>query len=73
MKGREIGFGQIPAIRRLSQYGVVLAGPLPETLKNTTTYIAGATGIEVTQNIKSFLSFFATPRSRLIFRKAVIV
>ena len=72
-KGREIGFGQIPAIRRLSEHGVVLAGPLPEGLKNTTTYIAGATGIKATNKVKKFLSFLATPRSRLILRRAGII
>ncbi len=71
--GREIGFGQIPAIRRLSSHGVVLAGPLPGGLKNTTTYIAGSTGAEAKQNVTNFLSFVASPRSRLIFKRAGIV
>ena len=72
-KGREIGFGQIPAIRRLSEHGVVVAGPLPEALKNTTTYIAGATGMKATPNVKNFLSFVATPRGREILIRAGIV
>ena len=71
--GREIGFGQIPAIRRLSSHGVVLAGPLPEGLKNTTTYIAGSTGSKAKQKVINFLSFFTSPRSRLILKRAGIV
>jgi len=72
-EGREIGFGQIPAIRRLSSHGVVLAGPLPEGLKNTTTYIAGSTGAKAQQNVTNFLSFVESPRSRLVLRRAGIV
>ena len=71
--GREIGFGQIPAIRRLSSHGVVLAGPLPEGLKNTTTYIAGSTGSKAKQKVINFLSFVTSPRSRLILKRAGIV
>ena len=70
--GREIGFGQIPAIRRLSSHGVVLAGPLPEGLKNTTTYIAGSTGSKAKQKVINFLSFVTSPRSRLILKRAGI-
>ena len=71
--GREIGFGQIPAIRRLSSHGVVLAGPLPEGLINTTTYIAGSTGSKAKQKVTNFLSFVTSPRSRLILKRAGIV
>ena len=71
--GREIGFGQIPAIRRLSSHGVVLAGQLPEGLKNTTTYIAGSTGSKAKQKLINFLSFVTSPRSRLILKRAGIV
>ena len=35
-QGNEIGFGQIPAIRRFSGHGVVVVGPLPQELSNAT-------------------------------------
>jgi molybdate transport system substrate-binding protein len=72
-QGKEIGFGQIPAIRRLSEHGVVLVGPLPDELKNTTTYVAAATNIKGSKNIKGFLRFVATPRGREILIRAGVV
>ena len=38
---REIGFGQIPEIRRFAGEGVKLAGPLPKEIGKVTTYEAG--------------------------------
>ena len=38
----EIGFGQIPEIRRFDGKGVKLVGPLPREIGKVTTYAAGA-------------------------------
>lgn len=37
----EIGFSQVPEIRRFEGKGIELAGPLPEEIGNTTRYFAG--------------------------------
>jgi molybdate transport system substrate-binding protein len=72
-QGKEIGFGQIPAIRRLADHGVVVVGPLPEALGNTTSYVAGAIDPQASRVIKGFLGFIETPRGRSILDTAGIV
>ena len=72
-QGNEIGFGQIPAIRRLAEHGVVVVGPLPEALGNTTSYVAGAIDPQASRVIKGFLGFIETPRGRDILDTAGIV
>jgi molybdate transport system substrate-binding protein len=72
-QGNEIGFGQIPAIRRLSEHGVVVVAPLPNELSNTTTYVAGAINSNASRVTKGFLGFIETPRARNILDAAGIV
>jgi molybdate transport system substrate-binding protein len=72
-QGNEIGFGQIPAIRRLSEHGVVVVAPLPDELSNTTTYVAAVTDARASRVIKGFLGFIETPRGRDILDTAGIV
>ena len=64
----EIGFGQIPEIRRFADNGVALVGPLPEAIGKTTTYAAGLlTDAQETNAAEALLAFMATPRARDIF------
>ncbi len=65
-QGKEIGFGQIPAIKRLSEHGVVVVGPLPDGLRKTTTYVAGLIDPRASRVVKGFLGFLETPRAREI-------
>ena len=70
--GNEIGFGQIPAIRRLSDHGVMVVAPLPDELSNTTTYAAAVTDARASRVTKGFLGFIETPRARDILDAAGI-
>lgn len=70
--GTEIGFGQIPAVKRLSEHGVVVVGPLPEGLRKTTTYVAGVINSHASRSVKGFLGFLETPRAREILHAAGI-
>ena len=72
-QGNEIGFGQIPAIRRLSEHGVVVVASLPTELGNTTTYVAGVITSNASRVTKGFLGFIETPRARDILDAAGIV
>lgn len=72
-QGNEIGFGQIPAIRRLSEHGVVVVASLPTELGNTTTYVAGVINSNASCVTKGFLGFIETPRARDILDAAGIV
>ena len=72
-QGTEIGFGQIPAIRRLSEHGVVVVASLPTELGNTTTYVAGVINSNASRVTKGFLGFIETPRARDILDAAGIV
>lgn len=71
-QGNEIGFGQIPAIKRLSEHGVVVVGPLPQGLRKTTTYVAGLIDPQASRVVKGFLGFLETPRARQILNAAGI-
>ena len=72
-QGTEIGFEQIPAIRRLSEHGVVVVAPLPDEVSNTTTYVAGITNSNASCVTKGFLGFIETPRAHDILDAAGIV
>ena len=62
-QGNEIGFGQIPAIRRFAGHGVVVVGPLLQELNNTTTYVAAITSLQASDDVKGFLEFLEMPNS----------
>ena len=68
-----MGFGQIAAIRRFSGHGVVVVGPLPQELSNTTTYVAAITNLQASDDIKSFLEFLEMPTAKRILNAAGIV
>ena len=72
-QGNEIGFGQIPAIRRFSGHGVVVVGPLPQELSNTTTYVAAITSLQASDDVKGFLEFLEMPTAQRILNAAGIV
>ena len=72
-QGNEIGFGQIPAIRRFSGHGVVVVGPLPQELSNTTTYVAAITSQQASDDVKGFLEFLEMPTAQRILNAAGIV
>ena len=62
--GTVIGFGQIPEIRRLTDEGVALVGPLPEPLGKSTTYAAGLlAGAASPDAARALLEFMATPEA----------
>ena len=69
----EIGFGQIPAIRRFSGHGVVVVSPLHQELSNTTTYVAAITNPQASDDIKGFLEFLEMPTAQRILNAAGIV
>ena len=71
-QGNEIGFVQIPAIRRFSGYGVVVC-PLSRELSNTTTYVAAITNLQASDDIKGFLEFLEMPTAQRILNTAGIV
>jgi molybdate transport system substrate-binding protein len=64
----EIGFGQIPEIRRFEGKGVKLVGALPREIGKVTTYAAGAlSGALAPQAAAAFVEFLATPAAKKIF------
>ncbi|MDH3231549.1 MAG: substrate-binding domain-containing protein [Alphaproteobacteria bacterium] len=64
-RGTVIGFGQIPEIRRFTEGGVALAGPLPEPLGKTTRYAAGLlAGAAAPDAARALLDFMASPEAR---------
>lgn len=63
--GTVIGFGQIPEIRRFTEAGVDLVGPLPEPLGKTTRYAAGLLAdAAAPEAARAFLAFLASPPAR---------
>lgn len=63
--GTEIGFGQVPAIRRLADVGVELVGPLPGALGHTTSYAAALTAASARRDsARRFLRYLATDAAR---------
>jgi molybdate transport system substrate-binding protein len=64
----EIGFGQIPEIRRFEGKGVRLVGPLPREIGKVTTYAAGAlSDARAPHAAAAFVEFLATPAAKQIF------
>lgn len=57
----EIGFSQVPEIRRFEDRGIELAGSLPEDIGKTTRYEAGLlSGASVPDAARAFLAFMAS-------------
>lgn len=70
-KDIEIGFGQIPEIKRFEGKGVHLVGPLPEAIGKTTTYTAAAlAGAMTPDGAMALLDFIGSPRGRRILAEA---
>lgn len=66
-EGAEIGFGQVPAIRRLAEAGVDLVGPLPGGLGHTTSYAAALTvASRRAEAARQFLDYLGTDAAREI-------
>lgn len=64
----EIGFGQIPEIRRFEGKGVRLVGPLPREIGKVTTYAAGVlSDARAPEAAAAFVEFLATPAAKRIF------
>ncbi len=64
----EIGFGQIPEIRRFEDKGVRLVGPLPPEIGKVTTYAAGLlSDARAPEAAAAFVRFLATPAAKRIF------
>jgi molybdate transport system substrate-binding protein len=60
-----IGFGQMTEIRRLAGLGVMLAGPLPDELSNTTTFVAGVSAnARSADTAREFADYLASPAAR---------
>jgi len=60
----EIGFSQVPEIRRFEDEGIELAGPLPEEIGKTTRYEAGLlTGAASPEAARKLLSFMTSPKA----------
>lgn len=67
LNGRDIGFGGIPEIRRWSDRGLCLAGPLPAEVQNYTAYTAAlATDPLNPSGARQLLRFLAGPEARAI-------
>jgi molybdate transport system substrate-binding protein len=62
---KEIGFGQITAIRLYADQGVRLVGPLPQEIGNTTTYTAGlSVRTENRELAEKLIRFLVSPSAR---------
>ncbi len=69
--GTVIGFGQIPEIRRFTEAGVALVGPLPAPLGKTTSYAAALLSDAATpEAARDLLQFIAAPASRAMLAMA---
>lgn len=67
----EIGFGQIPEIRRFEGQGIRLVGPLPEAIGKRTTYSAALlTGAMAPAGATALLEFMASARGRRLMAEA---
>lgn len=64
----EIGFSQVPEIRRFEGEGIELAGPLPEEIGKTTRYEAGLlAGAAAPEPARALLDFMASEEAKRIF------
>jgi molybdate transport system substrate-binding protein len=67
---KEIGFGQITAIRLYANQGVRLVGPLPQEIGNTTTYRAGVSARTKNRELaEELIRFLIAPSAREIFHR----
>ena len=67
----EIGFSQIPEIRRFEDRGIELAGPLPEEIGKTTSYDAGLlSDAGAPELAKVLLEFMDSPGARELYATA---
>ena len=73
-EGRQIGFGAITEILLHRDKGVVLVGPLPPGLQNSTPYVAVPTAMRGAANpgAARFLAFLRSPEGLAPFRAAGI-
>jgi molybdate transport system substrate-binding protein len=66
---KEIGFGQITAIRLYAGRGVKWVGPLPPEIGNTTTYAAGVlAGTKTLELAEQLIRFLVAPSVQVILR-----
>jgi molybdate transport system substrate-binding protein len=64
----EIGFSQVPEIRRFEDRGIELVGPLPEEIGKTTSYDAGLLSDAVApEPAKALLEFMDSPTARELY------
>ena len=67
----EIGFSQVPEIRRFEGQGIMLAGPLPEEIGKTTSYEAGLLSDAAAPDAaKALLEFMDSPGARELYAAA---
>lgn len=67
----EIGFSQVPEIRRFEDQGIEFAGPLPEEIGKTTSYDAGLLSDAVApEPAKTLLEFMDSPGARELYTAA---
>lgn len=72
-EGRQIGFGAVTEILLHRDKGVVLVGPLPDGLQNSTRYVAVPTARGAgSAEASAFLSFLKSPEGLSPFRAAGI-
>jgi molybdate transport system substrate-binding protein len=68
---REIGFSQVPEIRRFEDRGIELAGPLPDEIGKTTSYDAGLlSDANAPEPAKVLLEYMDSPGAREIYAAA---
>jgi len=66
-KGRDIGFGGIPEIRRWHDRGLRFVAPLPADVQNYTTYLAAlSTEPPNPEGARAFFSFLSSPEAKAI-------
>jgi len=65
-KGRELGFGGIPEIRRWENRGLRYVAPLPQDVQNYTTYVAALATGAPDPGARAFFVFLGSPAARAI-------
>jgi len=67
----EIGFSQVPEIRRFEDRGIELAGPLPEEIGETTRYAAGLLADAASPDAaRALLDFMASAEAKRLCAEA---
>ena len=67
-RGRDIGFGGMPEIRRWSSKGLQLVAPLPPDIQNYTAYLAAlSVGPANSDAARTFLDLLASADAKAIF------